>query len=68
MSEFKIDDKTYDTEKLNDTQKRIIALYQQALREEAECLAKLEISRAARVELGRRLKSDVIEAESETSS
>jgi hypothetical protein len=61
MAEFTIDGNKYDTDKLDDTQKRIIALYQKALKDEAESVANLEISRAARVELGRKLKELVID-------
>ena len=63
MAEFTIDGNKYDTDKLDDTQKRVIALYQQALKDEAESVAKLEISRAARVELGRKLKELVIDSD-----
>lgn len=62
MAEFTIDGNKYDTDKLDDTQKRIIALYQKALKDEAESVANLEISRAARVELGRKLKELVIDS------
>ena len=66
MAEFTIDGNVYDTEKLDDTQKRVIALYQQALKDESEAVARLEISRAARVELGRKLKELVIETSDDT--
>ena len=62
MPEFSIDGNVYETDKLDEKQKRIIALYQQAIKDEAETVAKLEISRAARVELGRKLKELVIDA------
>ncbi|MDA7776542.1 hypothetical protein N9A03_05320 [Alphaproteobacteria bacterium] len=62
MAEFTIDGNVYDTDKLDDTQKRVIALYQLALKDESEAVARLEISRAARVELGRKLKELVIGA------
>ena len=62
MAEFTIDGNRYDTDKLYDTQKRVIALYQKALKDEAESVANLEISRAARVELGRKLKELVIDS------
>ena len=63
MAEFKIDGTTYDTYKLDDKQKRVIGLYQQALKDEGETVARLEISRAARIELGRKLKELVIDAD-----
>ena len=63
MPEFTIDGQTYDTDKLDDTQKRVIALYQKALSEEADAAANLELRRAGRIELGRKLKELVIEAE-----
>ena len=50
MSEFEIDGKSFDTEKLDDKQKRIIALYQKALKNEAETIADLELARASRIE------------------
>ena len=62
MAEFTIDGNKYDTDKLDDAQKRIIALYQRALKDEGESVANLEISRAARVELGRKLKELVIDS------
>jgi hypothetical protein len=61
MAEFTIDGTKYDTDKLDDKQKRVISLYQQALKDEGESVARLEISRAARIELGRKLKELVIE-------
>jgi hypothetical protein len=61
MPEFTIDGNVYDTDKLDEKQKRVIALYQQAIKDEAETVARLELSRAARVELGRKLKELVIE-------
>ena len=36
MAEFTIDGATYETDNLDDTQKRVIALYQKALSEEAD--------------------------------
>lgn len=66
MAEFTIDGNKYDTDKLDDIQKRIIALYQKALKDEAESVANLEISRAARVELGRKLKELVIDSTDST--
>ena len=61
MSEFEIDGKTFDTENLDDKQKRIISLYQRALKNEAEAVAELELARASRIEIGRKLKDDVID-------
>ena len=63
MSEFEIDGKTFDTEKLDDKQKRIIGLYQKALKNEAEAIADLELARASRIEVGRKLKEEVIDKE-----
>ena len=61
MATFKIDDVEYDTDKLDTTQKRVVGLYQKSLQEEGEALNNLEIARAARIELGRKLKELVIE-------
>ena len=61
MSEFEIDGKTFDTENLDDKQKRIISLYQRALKNEADAIAELELARASRIEIGRKLKDDVID-------
>ena len=61
MATFKIDDTEYDTDKLDTTQKRVVGLYQKSLQEEGEALNNLEIARAARIELGRKLKELVIE-------
>lgn len=66
MAEFTIDGTKYDTDKLDDRQKRVISLYQQALKDEGESVARLEISRAARIELGRKLKELVIEGDKPT--
>ena len=60
MATFKIDDVEYDTEKLDTTQKRVVGLYQKALQDEGAALNGLEIARAARIELGRKLKELVI--------
>ena len=62
MAKFKIDDVDYDTDNLTDIQKRVVALYQQALREEGEAVAHLELRRASRIELGKKLKETVIES------
>lgn len=61
MAKFKIDDIEYDTDKLDNKQKRVIALYQKAVQEEAEAIASLEVKRAGRIEIGRKLKELVIE-------
>ena len=60
MSEFTIDGNVYETDDLDTTQKRVVALYQRALREEGEAAASLEIARAARVELGKKMQELVI--------
>jgi len=61
MAKFKIDDIEYDTEKLDGAQKRVIGLYQRALKEEADAVASLEISRAARIEIGNKMRDLVID-------
>ena len=61
MATFKIDDVEYDTENLDTTQKRVVGLYQKSLQDEGEALNQLEIARAARIELGRKLKELVID-------
>lgn len=66
MATFKIDDIEYDTDNLNVTQKRVVGLYQKALQDEGEALNGLEIARAARIELGRKLKELVIDTESDS--
>ena len=43
MANFKIDGVDYDTEKLDTKQKRVIALYQQSVKDEAEAVAKLSL-------------------------
>jgi hypothetical protein len=63
MATFKIDDVEYDTDNLSDIQKRVVALYQQALREEGEAVASLELRRASRIELGKKLKEIIIDAD-----
>ena len=64
MSEFTIDGQVYETDDLDTTQKRVVALYQRALREEGEAAASLEIARAARVELGKKMQELVIKGSS----
>ena len=61
MAKFKIDEKEYDTDDLDNRQKRIVDLYQRALREEAEAIAKVELRRAARVEVSKKLKEEIID-------
>lgn len=61
LAEFNIDGNTFDTEKLDEKQKRIISLYQTALKAESEAVDSLELSRASRIEIGRKLKELVIE-------
>ena len=60
MSEFTIDGQVYETDDLDATQKRVVALYQRALREEGDAAASLEIARAARIELGKKMQELVI--------
>ena len=67
MAEFTIDGQTFDTDNLNQTQKRVIGLYQKCLQEESDAAANLEMKRAARIELGRKLKELVID-ENQTGS
>lgn len=67
MAEFTIDGRTFDTDNLNQTQKRVIGLYQKCLQEESDAAANLEMKRAARIELGRKLKELVID-ENQTGS
>ena len=45
------------------TQKRVVALYQRALREEGDAAASLEIARAARIELGKKMQELVIKGD-----
>ena len=61
MAKFKIDEKEYDTDDLDNRQKRIVDLYQRALREEAESIATVELRRAARVEVSKKLKEEIID-------
>jgi hypothetical protein len=66
MATFKIDDIEYDTDNLSVTQKRVVGLYQKALQDEGEALNSLEIARAARIELGRKLKELVIDTDDDS--
>jgi len=61
VAKFKIDDKEYDTENLTSMQKRILDLYQRALKDEAEAIANLELRRAARLEVSQKLKQEIID-------
>ena len=61
MAKFKIDGNEYESDDLTDVQKRVVALYLRAVSEEAEAVAGLEIARAARLEVGRKLKELVID-------
>ena len=61
MAKFKIDNREFDTDNLSTMQKRIVDLYQRALRDEAEAVATLELKRAARLEVGKKLKEEVID-------
>ena len=63
MATFKIDDVEYDTENLTPVQTRVVGLYQKALKDESEALNSLEVARAARIEIGRKLKELVIDAD-----
>lgn len=56
MSTITIDGKNYETDDLNATQKRLLGLYQMAMRDEADNMAKVEVARAARIEITRRVK------------
>lgn len=59
MPKFKVDDVEYDTDDLDDRKKRIVALYQKSLRDENEALMELELCRAARIEVARKLKEEI---------
>lgn len=61
MAKFKIDDREFDTDELTTIQKRVVDLYQRALRDEAEAVATLELRRAARLEVGKKLKQEIID-------
>ena len=60
-NKFKIDEKEYDTDDLDNRQKRIVDLYQRALKEEAEAIATVELRRAARIEVSKKLKEEIID-------
>ena len=61
MAKFTINDTEYESDDLDNAQKRVISLYQKALKDEAEAIASLEVARAARVEIGRKLQELVID-------
>ena len=61
MSKFKIDDREFDTDDLTSLQKRVVDLYQRALKDEGEAVATLELRRAARIEIAKKLKEEVLE-------
>lgn len=63
MAKFKIDDREFDTDNLSSLQKRVVDLYQRALKDEAEAVATLELKRAARLEVAKKLKQEVLETE-----
>ena len=56
MAKFTIDDNEYDSDNLTDVQKRVVALYQQALKEEGESIAALELKELRESNLERNLK------------
>ena len=68
MATIKIDGKDYDTDDLNATQKRLLGLYQLAIRDESETMAKVEIARAARIEITRRIKESFGESPAQPGS
>lgn len=63
MATFTIDDQEYDTEKLTNVQKRIVGLYQEAVKRESTALTDLELARACRIELGRKLREEIIDSQ-----
>ncbi len=63
MATFKIDDVEYDTDNLSPVQTRVVGLYQKALKDEGDALNNLEVARAARIEIGRKLKELVIDVD-----
>ena len=63
MATFTIDDKEYDTENLTNVQKRIVGLYQEAVKRESVALTDLELARACLIELGRKLREEIIDSE-----
>ena len=63
MATFTIDEQEYDTEKLTNVQKRIVGLYQEAVKRESTALTDLELARACRIELGRKLREEIIDSQ-----
>ena len=61
MAKFEIDGVEYNTDDLDDRQRRIVALYQKSLRDENSSLLDLELKRAARIEVARKLKEEIID-------
>ena len=61
MAKFQIDDIEYDTDNLDERQKRIVALYQRSLRDENDALMKLELCWASRIEVARKMKEEIVE-------
>ena len=67
MATFTIDDKEYETENLTNVQKRIVGLYQEAVKRESTALTDLELARACRIELGRKLREEIIDSDAQNS-
>lgn len=67
MATFTIDDKEYETENLTNVQKRIVGLYQEAVKRESTALTDLELARACRIELGRKLREEIIDSDAQSS-
>jgi hypothetical protein len=65
MATFTIDDKEYETENLTNVQKRIVGLYQEAVKRESTALTDLELARACRIELGRKLREEIIDSDAQ---
>lgn len=61
MAKFKVDGKEYDTDNLDAKQKRVVALYQKSIEEESKAVMELELKRAARIEVGSKLKELVLD-------
>ena len=61
MAKFKIDDIEYDTEKLDGAQKKSHRALPTSFEREADAVASLEISRAARIEIGNKMRDLVID-------
>ena len=65
MATFTIDDKEHETENLTNVQKRIVGLYQEAVNRESTALTDLELARACRIELGRKLREEIIDSDAQ---